>query len=94
LNPSARALAAWILRRITKDDVEQAEAVALQQASAACTAAAMQYVRGRIAAETFEFIDEHGKEQKASGIERWDTITKLIRSLQLSDSEIRNGWSS
>jgi hypothetical protein len=41
-------LAAWILRRITKVDVDQAKAVALQQASAAGIAAAVQYVRREV----------------------------------------------
>jgi hypothetical protein len=39
------ALAAWIRRRITQADMDQAKAVALQQASAAGIAAAVQYVR-------------------------------------------------
>jgi hypothetical protein len=82
------AVAAWILRQITKADAEQAMGVALQQARAAGTAAAVQYMSRRIAADTFEFIDEHGKTQKASGIKRWDTITALIRSSRLSDNEI------
>jgi hypothetical protein len=82
------ALAAWLLRRITKDELERAQAIALRQASAAGIAAAVQYVRRRIAADTFDFIDEHGKQQQASGTEHWDTITKLVRSSQLSDKEI------
>lgn len=82
------AIAAWILRRMTKDEVDQVKAVALQQASAAGIAAAVQYVNRRIAADTFEFIDELGKTQKSSGIKRWDTIGALVRSSQLSDAEI------
>jgi hypothetical protein len=39
------ALAAWMSRRITQADMDQAKAVALQQASAAGIAAAVQYVR-------------------------------------------------
>jgi hypothetical protein len=39
------ALAAWLRRRITKADADQAKAVALQQASAAGIASAVQYVR-------------------------------------------------
>jgi hypothetical protein len=51
-------------------------------------AAAVQYVNTRIAADTFEFIDELGKPQRANGMQRWDTVGKLVRSSELSDAEI------
>lgn len=82
------ALAAWILRRMTKEELDEAKAIALQQASVAGMAAAMQYVNRRIEAETFEFIDEQGKTQFSNGIKRWDTIGKLVRKSGLSDSDI------
>jgi hypothetical protein len=82
------AIAAWILRRMTKEELDEVKGIALQQASVAGMAAAVQYVNRRIVAETFEFIDEHGKIQQANGIEHWDTVGKLVRSSQLSNAEI------
>jgi len=82
------ALAAWILRRMTQAELDEAKGIALQQASVAGMAAAVQYVNRRIATDTFEFIDEQGKTQQMDGIHRWDTVGKLVRSAGLSDSDI------
>lgn len=82
------ALAAWILRRITKAEVDQAKGLALKHASVAGMAAALQYVNRQIAANTFEFIDENDKTQTANGTQRWDAISQLVRSSGLSDAEI------
>ena len=60
----------------------------LQQASVAEIAAAVQYINRRIATETFEFVDEQGATQKASGIRCWDAIGALVRSSGMTDAEI------
>lgn len=82
------AMAAWILRRLTKAELDEAKGIALQQASVAGMAAAVQYVNRRIAAGTFEFIDEQGAKQNANGTQQWDAVGGLVRSSGLNDAEI------
>ncbi len=83
------AVAAWILGRIKKPDVDQALGIALQQARAAGMAAAAQYVNSRMVADTFTFIDATGKLQRANGMQQWDAIAALVRSSRLTDDQIR-----
>jgi hypothetical protein len=79
------ALAAWIRRRITQADMDQAKAVALQQASAAGIAAAVQYVKAIGGNDWDSFIalvrlsglsdDEIGRRLEPLGAERLPRIS-------------------
>ncbi len=82
------AVAAYVLRKMTKAEFDEARATALQHASVAGMAAAMQYVNRRIADDTFDFIDENGQAQHANGIKRWDTIGAIIRQEKLNDADM------
>jgi hypothetical protein len=82
------AVAAWILRRMTKNELDEVKGIVLQQASVAGMAAALQYVNRRIEAETFEFVDENGKTQFVSGIKRWETVGKIVQKSELGAAEM------
>jgi hypothetical protein len=82
------AVAAYLLRRISKSEFDGVVKVCMAQATLAGMSLALSVVRRRIAQDTRTYEDDRGKKVHVNGEDRWDALAKLVRGSGLTPDQM------
>ncbi len=82
------AAAAYLLRRITRPDLDGVVKVCMEQASIAGMSLATVYVRRQINRSTYRYRDGRGGLRSADGKVRWDQVVAFVRASGITPDEM------
>lgn len=88
------AAAAYLLRRITKPDLDGVIKVCMEQGSLAGMSLAAVYVRRQINRGTFRYRDQRGTFRSADGKQRWDDVVAFVKASGITPDEINERFAA